>query len=134
MVQLSCASTARAAALLGAAAVIVSSCGGAETTREAAEALPIRDDFEGECPWPQETSANDEVSCAEGQYKVLIKTARNSSWIPRRTQEGYRSVSVSAEATQLVPPGSGESTLQGLAAGHPLAVNRSSGTSSASTR
>jgi hypothetical protein len=94
--------------------LVVPGCGNGGKTREAAEELPIRDDFQGECAWPQEISANDEVSCAEGHYKILIKTANSSSWVPRRTKRGYRSVSVSAEATQLDPPSSDGSTLQGV--------------------
>jgi hypothetical protein len=105
----------RAAAFLSAALVTFSACGDGGQTREAAEGLPIRDDFEGECTWPQETSDTDEVSCAEGQYKVLIKRANASSWIPRRTQEGpYRSVAVSASATLLVRPGPDDFALQGI--------------------
>jgi len=107
--------TARAAALLSAALVTFSACGDGGQTREAAEGLPIRDDFEGECTWPQETSDTDSVSCSEGQYKVLITRANASSWIPRRTQEGpYRNVGVSATATLLEPPSSDDSTLQGV--------------------
>jgi hypothetical protein len=89
--------TARAAAFLCAALVTFSACRDGGQTRQAAEGLPIRDDFEGECTWPQETTDNDEVSCAEGQYKVVISQAGRSSFIPRRTKEGYRSVGVAAK-------------------------------------
>lgn len=74
----------------------LSACGGGAQTRQAAEGLPIRDDFQGECTWPQETTDSDEVSCADGQYKIVRKEGGGTSWIPRRTQRGYRSVSVGA--------------------------------------
>jgi hypothetical protein len=79
------------------AMVAFSGCGGGAQTREAAEGLPIRDDFEGECTWPQEATDTDNVSCAEGQCKVVITEAGRSSWIPRRTKQGYSSVSVGAK-------------------------------------
>jgi hypothetical protein len=95
--------------------LVVPGCGNGGKTREAAEELPIRDDFQGECTWPQETSDTDSVSCTEGQYKVLITRANASSWIPRRTQEGpYQSVAVSADTTLLVPPGPDDLALQGV--------------------
>ena len=75
----------------------LSSCGGEAGTRKAAASLPIRDDFEGDCTWPEETTDNDEVGCSDGQYRVVIKRASRSSFIPRRTQDGHRAVSVGAK-------------------------------------
>jgi hypothetical protein len=98
---------------LGALAAL-SGCGDGGQTREAAEGLPIRDDFEGECTWPQETTDDDEVSCAEGQYKVVISQAGRSSFIPRRTKQGYRSVGVAAK-TRLAGELEGDNlALQGI--------------------
>lgn len=88
-------------------------CGG-EETRTAAETLPIRDDFEGECTWPQETTDHDEVSCANGEYKVVITSAPRLSYIPRRTQKGYASVSVSAKTTHLAQLTSEDLAFQGV--------------------
>jgi hypothetical protein len=87
----------RTTALLSAIVLGLSSCSSESGTRKAAESLPIRDDFEGECTWPQETTDNDEVACSEGQYRVVIKRAGASSYIPRRTQDGHPSVSVGAK-------------------------------------
>jgi hypothetical protein len=123
VVRLSCATTAWAVAFLGAAVVVLSGCGGGGEggqvggggqTREAAEGLPIRDDFQGECTWPQETTANDEVSCADGQYKVVITQAERLSFIPRRTQRGYRSISVGAKTTLLGQLRRDDLALQGV--------------------
>jgi hypothetical protein len=105
---------ARTAALGGAALVALSACGEEGQTREAAQGLPIRDDFQGECNWPQETTDNDEVSCAEGQYKVVITEAGKSSWIPRRTKQGYRAVSVGAKTTLLAQLGGEDVALHGV--------------------
>jgi hypothetical protein len=113
VVRLSRARIARAAAFLSAAVVPLSACGEEEQTREAAEGLPIRSDFQGECAWPQETTDTDEVSCVDGQYKVVI-TQYGSSWIPRRTKQGYRSVSVGAKETLPGPLGPDDLALQGV--------------------
>jgi hypothetical protein len=100
-------------ALLGAAVVGLSSCGGEAGSQKAAESLPIRDDFEGECTWPQETTDTDEVGCSDGQYSVVIKQANRSSWIPRRTQDGHRSVSVGAKTSEIGQLGKDDLVLQG---------------------
>jgi hypothetical protein len=102
------------AAVLGALVAVVSSCGGGEETRLAAESLPIRDDFEGECTWPQETTDSDEVGCSDGQYSVLIKEANRPSWIPRRTQDGHGSVRVSAKTSVVGRLGAKDTALQGV--------------------
>jgi hypothetical protein len=87
----------RTTAPVGVTVLGLSSCSSESGTRKAAESLPIRDDFGGECTWPQETTDNDEVSCSDDQYRVVIKRAGASSYIPRRTQDGHRSVSVGAK-------------------------------------
>jgi hypothetical protein len=87
---------AKTAALLAAALITGSACGGGAPTREAADSLPIRDDFQGECTWPVETTDSDDISCVEGEYKVVITRDGNVSWIPRRTKQAYRSVAVAA--------------------------------------
>jgi hypothetical protein len=100
--------------LLTAAVLGLSSCSGESGTRKAAESLPIRDDFEGECTWPQETTDNDEVGCSDGQYSVVIKRSGNTSFIPRRTQDGHRSVSVAARTSVVGTLGKNDFALQGV--------------------
>ena len=80
----------------------------------AAETLPIQDDFEGACTWPQETSGGAQLSCEDGEYKLLFERP-GEHLIPRRTETGYEDVGVTATTTLSARLGNDDFVLQGVA-------------------
>jgi len=108
-------------AVLSLLAVLLAGCGGGGgggggQTREAADALPIRDDFEAECTWPQEDDETDRLACEDGHYAVVFKDVEKSiaHFIPRRTKTGYTAVAVQAETTLLQTPRGDHFAIQGI--------------------
>jgi hypothetical protein len=110
----------------GTAALAMAGCGGGGgdggnpgggKTQLAAERLPIRDDFEGECTWPRDDDENAKLACEDGHYTVRFKSVENSiaHSVTRRTQTGYTSVSVRAKSTLLLRPQRDGFAFQGIA-------------------